>query len=214
MKKVASVFMICLLAVLIPSCREVEKKENPLDKQLKVLSKMAELGTVEYTITKILKVNDNKVFYKLGERKILFAYTAFMKAGIDLENFSKENIQVDKEKNSVKVTLPKAQLLAFNMPPEKIRVVYKRISGFRDDFSVEERNELLRQGEENIIADVDNIGILKEAEQNAKSFFETLLSQCGFTDVNVVFKNKGIRSIISKKVIELKNQQSEYVNTY
>ena len=126
--------MICLLAVVFVSCgRTLSQK---MDKQINNISKMAELGTVEYTITKIVKAN-NKVFYKIGDRKILFSCKATMKAGIDLNNFSADNVKINNEKKSVKVILPKAQVLAFNMPPEKAQLVYQKVSGLRHDFTVE-----------------------------------------------------------------------------
>lgn len=194
--------MICLLAVVFVSCgRTLSQK---MDKQINNISKMAELGTVEYTITKIVKAN-NKVFYKIGDRKILFSCKATMKAGIDLNNFSADNVKINNEKKSVKVILPKAQVLAFNMPPEKAQLVYQKVSGLRHDFTVEERNELLRQGEENILTDIENLGILEEAEKNAKSFFETLLTQMGFSTITIDFDRDGNQPLISALVTGLRN---------
>ena len=40
-----------------------------------------------------------------------------------------------------------------------------------------------KQAEEAIIADAENLGILKDAEQNAKLFFEALLAQVGFDNI-------------------------------
>ena len=48
---------------------------------------------------------------------------------------------------------------------------YSSVSFFRSSFSAEERNELLKQGEADIIADVGNMGILADAESNASDFF-------------------------------------------
>ena len=46
----------------------------------------------------------------------------------------------------------------------------------------------MKQGEEDILADVENLGILKDAEENAKVFFEALLTRVGFESVNLKFE--------------------------
>ena len=73
------------------------------------------------------------------------------------------------------------------MPPEKAKLEYEKVGALRFDFTAEERNNLLRQGEEAIMADAENLGILSDAEKNAQMFFEALLSQVGFEKINVVF---------------------------
>jgi hypothetical protein len=58
----------------------------------------------------------------------------------------------------------------------------------RFEFTPEERNNLLKQGEESILADAENLGVLKDAEENAKVFFEALLTRAGFESVNLKFE--------------------------
>jgi hypothetical protein len=48
----------------------------------------------------------------------------------------------------------------------------------------------LKQGEENIMADIDNLGILKDAEKNATLFFESLFAQLGVDKVNITYKKE------------------------
>lgn len=151
------------------------------------LESMAELGTVEYTVTKIIKAND-VLWYKHGYRKILFSSVAYIKAGIDMQEFSMNNVTFNKEEKSVSVILPKAKLLSFNMPPEKIHVVFEEITGARDDFSVEETNDLKIQAENAIREDIPNLGILQDAENNAKGFFKVLLTQLGFEIITIKFE--------------------------
>ena len=89
------------------------------------MEEMAELGTVEYTITKIIKADDN-AFYTVGDRKILFSCQSTMKAGISLADFNKENVKVNETEKSVEIVVPKAKVLAFNMPAEKIKLSMRR----------------------------------------------------------------------------------------
>ena len=100
-----------------------------INKQVSTMSDMAELGTVEYTISKIIKAND-ETFYTIGERKILFSCQATVKAGIKLDNFSAKNVIYNKTANSINVKLPKPAILALNMPAEHIKLEYVKVGTF------------------------------------------------------------------------------------
>ena len=176
--------LIVSTIVLFSACGN--SLEKTAQEKLGTLTEMAELGTVEYTITKIIKVSDN-AFYTIGDRKILFSCAAIMKVGIDLKEFSPENVSINSKDKEITILLPKPKVLAFNMPPEKAKLEYEKVGALRFDFTAEDRNNLLRQGEEAIMADAENLGILADAEQNARMFFEALLSQVGFEKINVVF---------------------------
>jgi hypothetical protein len=180
MNKLFRLVYIIALSFIFTSCREsIEEKMN---KKLSEMSELTELGTVEYTISKIIKANDNS-FYTVGDRKILFSCKATMKAGIDLSNFSSDNVRIDKATNSVVINLPKAKVLSFHMPADKVQLEYEKVGAMRFDFTVENRNDLLKQAEGSIVADAENLGILKDAEQNARLFFKSLLTQIGFENI-------------------------------
>ena len=159
-----------------------------LDRRMKNLAETSELGTVEYTVTKIIKANDNSAAYKLGDRKIIFSCKATIKAGIDLADFSRQDISVDEETKSVAVSLPKPRILSFSMPPEDTHIVYEKVGVLRSNFSTADRMQLLTQGEAAIMADVDNLGIMKDAENYARLFFQSVLTQTGFENITVNFR--------------------------
>ena len=181
------IFVSVLLLTAGCSREGTETLTDRLNSQFSSMSEMAELGTVEYTITKIVKANDEAV-YKFGDRKIIFSSKATMKAGIDLADFSRQNISVDEKTKSAMVTLPKPELLSFNMPPEDTHVVYQKIGMVRSNFSTAERLLLLTQGERAILNDIDNLGIMEDAEENARQFFVTMLTQVGFENITVKFQ--------------------------
>jgi hypothetical protein len=89
MIKIFRLAYIAIVAFMFVSCGE--SIEDKMNKKLSEMSELSELGTVEYTISKIIKANDNS-FYTIGDRKILFSCKATMKAGIDLSNFSSDNV--------------------------------------------------------------------------------------------------------------------------
>lgn len=192
MKKCTYLILAAAVMLLCTSCSKLGLKkvslEQKLSEKMSQITDVAELGTVEYTVTKVVKASDDASWYKVGNRKILFDCTAYLKAGIDMSKFDGTKVQVNEEKKSVVVTLPQAELLAFNMPPEKAKLVYENVSTFRSNFSAADRNHLLQLGEKNIREDVPNLGILKDAEKNASDFFKAMLGQLGFEIITVKFE--------------------------
>lgn len=181
MKKIIPlVLMVALLVACAP-------KEKETTKRLQALSEMAELGTVEYTVKKIVSADDYS-WYKYGKRKVLFSCTAYVKAGINMKDFSAEAVTIDKEKNSISAVLPKAQILSFNMPPEEIKEEFSLVTGMRTNFTPEEKQGLLVLGEKDIRDDIPNMGILNDAEENAKLFFSALFAQLGYEQISIKFE--------------------------
>lgn len=162
--------------------------EQKLSQKMAEMTEVAELGSVEYTVTKVVKASDDPSWYKVGDRKILFNCTAYLKAGIDLNKLDMTKVVVDEEKKSVVLTLPKAELLSLNMPPDKSTLAYENIATFRSKFTTAEKNRLLQLGEKSIRNDVPNLGILADAEKNTSSFFKSLLAQLGFEIITIKFE--------------------------
>lgn len=176
---------LLIAGIIFCSC---DNKEKQLDKALSKAVACAELGTVEYTITKLIITNDD-AFYKFGDRKIIFSCRTTMKAGIDLKEFTKEDVKVSEDKKNVEVNLPYPKILSFNMAAEDVKLEYSKVSGLRTDFNTDERNDLLKQGEKAILDDAPNWGIYEDAKENASDFFKALLANCGFENVNISFKD-------------------------
>ena len=76
------------------------------------------------------------------------------------------------------------------MPFEEIRLVESEATGFRHQFSAEERQLLLQQGEQSILADVESgkYAILADAERNTLIFFERMLTRLGYKSVTIKFE--------------------------
>lgn len=173
---------LILIAQLLVGCSGSPEKQ--IEERVQTMAETAELGTVEYTVKKIVKTEDQQ-WYTYGDRKILFSTTAYLKAGVSLEGFSAENVRIDDK--SVTITLPHAKLLSFNMPADETHTVFERYGFFRDRFSAEEQNQILQLGENDIREDVPNLGILEDAEKNVTEIFTAMLSQMGFEKINIMF---------------------------
>jgi hypothetical protein len=179
----------CLLCLLLVGLYGCGSKEAALNEAFGKMTNVSQIGTVEYGISKLI-IADSRAFYKIGDRKIIFSCKATMKAGIDLDGFSAENVAIDDKSNTIKVKLPQPTILAFNMPAEQIKLEYSKVSGLRSSFSVEDRNELLKQGEAAIMADAANLGIFDDARKNATLFFEAMFKRVGFDNVEVTFNDE------------------------
>jgi Protein of unknown function (DUF4230) len=176
----------CLLLLLQAGCGKREERRQ----EILALRELSELATAEYTVTKIVRANDDKTWYKIGERKILISCEASIKAGIDLSKLSDEAISVSGKK--IKIQLPHAQLISLNLPPEKMTVEYETTTLFRDKFSTADRDALLAQAESQIRSSIDSLGILQTAETNASLFISNFLRKSGYETIEIRYDKKPV----------------------
>jgi hypothetical protein len=144
------------------------------------------LSTTEYTLGKVVKLKDNKEWYKYGDRNILISCKAKVKAGIDLTTIAAEDIQVDGSR--IAITLPAPVVLSLTMDPDQIHVEIEEVNGFRLGFSQDEKNKILALGERSIRANLSQTNILQTAQKNARIFAIDFYKQLGFDEVTVTFK--------------------------
>jgi len=173
---------IGLTVLLLIACKKKEKSRNILQ----AIQQTGQLVTVEYSLSKIVRASDNRTWYKLGDRKILISAEATVKAGVDLQNLTGEDVTIDGKQISLQ--LPPPTIFSVALPPEKITVQYEDVSFFRSRFSATEREALLTQAEKQIRGLADSLGVLQTARANAISFMEKLLRQSGYETINVRFK--------------------------
>ena len=152
------------------------------------LQKMSDLATAEYVVTKIIKANDNKTWYKIGDRKILMTCKASLVAGIDLSQLTEKDVSIDGE--NISITLPHAALIYINIKPEDIKTAYVDVSPWRMNFTTAETNELAVQAENQIKGSVKSLGILITAETNASIFINTFLQNLGYKNIKINFSSE------------------------
>lgn len=184
-----SLHIIVLLGLLLfASCAPRPSMSRQVEERIRLLSQTGELGTVEYTVRKAVRARDEGEWFKIGNRRILFSCTARIKAGIDLDRVPLDKIVVDESRHSISMVLPHATVFSINIPPEKIRLEYEDVTGFRQKFSDQERQALLKQGERDVVRVLPELGILAEAETNALDFFHAMLEQMGFENIQITFE--------------------------
>lgn len=162
------------------------KKEKQLQ-QVLALQQMNDLATVEYVVTKIIKANDNKTWYKIGDRKILMSCKATLTAGIELSAI--KNGQVNIDGKNITLTLPHSKMISVNIKPEDIVEQYEAVDILRQSFTSEERNALAIQAENQVNASITDLGILQTAETNASLFVNNFLRRLGYEKITINFDN-------------------------
>lgn len=177
-------FLYILLCLILITCQE--EKTLP-ETDVYQIQDLGMLSTTEYTFGKILHLEDNKEWYKLGDRKILISVRAKAKAGVDLRKVSNANI-VEKNKKTISITLPAPEIISFDMNTEDVRTVHTDVNGFRMEFNQEEKIKILEMGEQAIRKEMMQSDILRDAEKNAVVFLRDFYKNQGYENVIIDFK--------------------------
>jgi hypothetical protein len=175
-------FFTFLILVLFVACKDDEQEKIDVY-QIRTIGL---LSTSEYTIGKIIELNDNKEWYKFGDRNILISCKAKIKAGIDLSKIGDKDIITNG--SSITIYLPYPEILSFDMDPNTIKTEMEDVNGFRTSFSQDEKNEILALGEKDIKAKMGKTNILKNAKTNAEIFIKNFYKELAYTDIHVEFK--------------------------
>lgn len=153
------------------------------------------LSTSEYTVSKIIKLNDKGEWYTWGDRKILISCKAKIKAGVNLNRLAPEDIKVEGKK--ITIELPEAEIISFEMNPDQIKTEMVDVSGFRADFSQHEKNHILQLGEKSIRKDLKQLNILQDAETNAIVFLTDFYKNLGFEEIIIHGKEQEKRTEVT-----------------
>lgn len=170
-----------LILLIVCGCSKKQHETQILSS----LKEMSDLATVEYTVTKIIKANDNKTWFKIGDRKILMSCEAHIKAGVDMSQITKKDFTIDNKEISVR--LPGPKVISLSIPAETIKVEYQDISLFRDPFKTAERDQLAAQAETQIRNSIDSLGILEQAKINTSLFVNNLLVRLGYENITITY---------------------------
>jgi len=200
-----------LAAFLIStSCNQEPDRAMVISK----LKNSAKLATVEYIVTKVISANDKNWFAKDA---YFFAETeAVIKAGIDLEKLKEEDVKIEGRKISIK--LPAVEIINLSYPAEGFKVIEKysdESAIFRwNSISVNDKDELYRQGETDIRANIKDLGIIQTAQANTRILLKRILSISGFEEIYIEFADnpQGLETQDKQLMKDLKEYFSKNKN--
>ena len=191
--KISILVTTIIIAMMSAGCDALEddkyKDYSPIYEKMGS-QEVAEFGTVQYTVGKIVKTSDMpQTFWdklKIGDRKALIRCSATLKAGIDI---SSGNYKVEVEGRKVLLQLPHAKIfMPINMDFDKVHLEYSKVGLLRSNFTLSEYVAYLQEGEKQILADQNLMNqIVKQAESNAEPMFRSMLKNLGFEAIKIEF---------------------------
>ncbi len=201
--------------VLAVSCSsrsgETERAVDTLQVLVTQIQQCSRLYTAEYQIHKIVTHDDvlrlqgqltgqdyDVSLPLLGDRKIAIPIDATLKAYIDFDGFSAENVERDGTKITITLPDPKVKLTSTKVDHRNVK---KYVALLRSDFTDQELTSYERQGRAAIIAAVPETGIVESARQNAARTLIPMMMQMGFSeqDITITFrKNMDMQHIIER----------------
>lgn len=193
------VLVSILTLFLLFSCGSEEEKTPQPD--VFEIRNMGTLSTTEYTIGKVIKLDDvPEEWYKYGDRKLLISCKAKVKAGVDLTQVEEDDVRV--RGNSIEIILPPAEITSFVMDPNYVRTEMESITGFRDNFTQTEKRDFLEQGEQAILEDLKETEIIADAERNASIVLTQFYENLGFEEVTIKHKPRNMDALKSSNQSE------------
>jgi len=179
------ILSLLLVGILFGSCKKEPDRAIVISK----LKNSAKLATVEYIVTKVISAKDKNWFAKDA---YFFAETeATIKAGIDLEKLKEEDIRIKGRK--ISITLPPVEIINFSYPAEGFKVIQKYSDEdaiFKwNSIDVAQKDDLYRQGEADIRANIDDLGIIETAESNTRAIMKKILTLSGFDEIYIEFSD-------------------------
>lgn len=178
---------IVLMCLMLFSCGNKGEDKLPVT-EIHHIQELGTLATTEYTFGKIVQLNDDKDWYRFGDRKILLSVKAKVKAGVDLTRMNDRDVEVSDDGKTVKLMLPAPEIVAFDMNPNDIKTEMTDVNGFRFEFTQDEKMKVLQLGEKSIRTEMMESNILSDAKKNARVFLKDFYQDMGYENVIIDFK--------------------------
>ncbi len=146
------------------------------------IAQLQRLETVKFTMDKIISGERENPFlpkFLISDRLLLVVHGEVI-AGVDLAGLQSSDVSVLGQHVSVRV--PPAQILVTRLDNEKTKV-YSRDTGLFSTADPNLESEVRQEAERQLQQAALDGGILKSAEENARSTVGSLLKGLGFTQV-------------------------------
>jgi hypothetical protein len=149
---------------------------------LKQVQTLSELVTVKYVLEKIVVLEDTKWY---GENRVVLVAHGVAKGGVDFTKVSPDDIQASQ--NKITMRLPKPVLLEAFLDERKTQVM-EHSTGVLRTFDKNLQKNARMQALAAITRGARELGIERDAEENARKQITGLLHQLGFAEVELQFR--------------------------
>jgi len=161
---------------------------------LERIHEINELATADAHTKVVIEQEDNKVFgQSIGlnvagtKRKLFVLIPGSVKAGVDLSGLTKKDVEIDEDKKTANLTLPKAKFLGgAEIYFDKVEIFsYEGI--FRGKADIEEGYAIAEEAKGLILKEAEEQGVLQMAEKTAEKTLHEMFLFAGY-DVTIEFK--------------------------
>lgn len=144
-----------------------------------------QLATVRYTVQKVVGLREQS--YPVGEESILLVVQAAVEAGVDLAGLTEKDVEVQSD-GSVTLRLPPATILNVSLDEKQTQVWDRRKTWWTPwvPYSKDLETRARQKGVESAKQGALEMGILRQAEQNAEAAIRALLNLAGVKNVRIV----------------------------
>lgn len=187
MSRILKILSVLLILAGATGCK---KDQRPL-----VVSKVkaaSKLATTEVSIDKFLFATKEKKFLlliKLNEATFGAKTQATVKLGINLDKLKKDNVDVGD--NYVNIKLPPIEVLSFDYPFDKFEIdptLYD--NAFMNKMTIVDIEDIYRQGEADIRANLKYMGVLERAQTNTRKLMTNLIAGLGYEEIYIDFEEQ------------------------
>lgn len=144
---------------------------------LKQVQTLSQLVTVKYVIENVVVAEDAKWY---GDNRVLLVAHGIVKAGINLEAIKTGDIQITGKKLTMK--LPGAGLTDVYLDEHRTQIL-ERSTGLMRAFDKDLEHNAREQALQKLSRAAYDSGIIKDADDRARSQLGSLFLQLGFEDV-------------------------------
>ena len=213
-------FVLILPFIMSCSGKQAPKETLAVDTipmMVMQIQKCSRLYTAEVRVHKIVTHDDTKklegkilqksfsIDLPLGERKVAIPMDATVKAYVDFDGFSANNVHRNGRKIEITLPDPKVTLTGTRINHDDVK---QYVAMLRSNFTDAELTSYERQGREAIIKDIPQMGIIETARESAARILVPMIVQMGYKeeDITIRFRKKftwkDIPEILEKTVNE------------
>ncbi len=157
-------------------------KIAPSPIMLQQVQTLSQLVTVKYVVEKVVLLEDVSKWYELslGESSVLMVAHGIVKAGVDLKELKPGDIETSGK--TVTIKLPPSRITDCYLD-DKLTEIVERKTGLLRKFDKDLEQNARRQAVDDINRAARNDGILRDADERAKTQLTTLFQQMGYEQV-------------------------------
>jgi hypothetical protein len=149
------------------------------------IQRLNQLATVRYTIQKVVGIREDR--HPVGSESILLIFQARVVAGIDLSRIQPRDLSVARD-GSVTLRLPNAEILNVAVDEKETKVWDRQKTWWTPwiPYSQDLEQRARLAGMDSVRTAALEMGILKQAEENAEASIRALLQLSGVKSIRVI----------------------------